>query len=1233
MNTRRIFSRHSFPDSSAVQSIDWIAKPSSIVLAAVVLFILIFSINLFLGWRQLEERKRITLNDDKTNASLLTYIIKERNKATIEILESYSHRRLFVTSVKNKDAAGIRRHMSDLKNNAEIDLTFVTDKRGFLWVNFPVFPEAIGKDLSSRDWYKGISSNWTPYISTVFQLIVGDKPLAAAYCVPIFDDQERVIGILATSQRLGFLEDINRRLPLNPNIKVSITDQKGQILYSNKYSYKESITAYRLFPIAEQALKAKKQQIEISDPQEDQEKICLTVVPVVDSGWSVIIERPLKDIFRLEMSSFIVRGVISFLLLLLIVSFLVYLRKVFLFKKTDELLQAEIKLRQSEEWHRNILKTTMDGFMAVDMQGNLLEVNDTYSRMSGYSEHELLTMRIPDLEASETLIDATAHIQKIVTEGEDRFESMHRRKDGSLFNVESSVKYQPTEGGRMVAFLRNITERKQAEEMLRKERNLVASIMETSPVGITTVNAKGEITFANSEAIVILGLSKDKISQITYNAPMWHISDLEGKPFPDDQLPFNIVMSTGKSVFDVQHAIQWPNGKRILLSINGVPMIDASGQITGMVASIEDMTQRKLAEKALRETNEYLNNLFNYANAPIITWDPQFRITRFNHSFELITGRKMEEVLGASIEILFPQEQMAKSLELIRKTTAGARWETVEIDILKIDGTIRTLLWNSATIFDEDGKIAIATIAQGQDITERKNAEEKYRTLFREMIDGFALHEIICDDKGSPTDYRFLAINPAFERMTGLKAEELIGRTVLDVLPGTERYWIENYGKVALTGEPALFENYAVELGKHFEVTAYQSAPNQFACIFADITVRKQAEEEKAKLEKQLFQSQKMEAIGTLAGGIAHDFNNILAIINGYTEMAMDEDSKEIRQKDLQETLKGTERAKNLVKQILTFSRQDDHEKKPLDIKVLLKEAIKFLRASIPSTIEIDQHITGKDSTIMADPTQMHQVIMNLCTNASHAMKKTGGILKIELSNIELAKGEINNHPELQPGHYMKLTINDTGHGIDPSIVKRIFDPFFTTKPVDEGTGLGLSVVYGIVKGHGGVINVYSEPGKGAAFHVYLPLIIQAETKEMDAGKPVIGGTERILFVDDEPALVDIILRMLFPLGYHVTGVASSKEALDIFRAEPESFDLVITDMTLPKMTGIDLSRKLLQIRPDIPIILCSGIKDPETEVQAKSLGIKVCLSKPLTKSELSQVVRETLDENKKPIS
>jgi PAS domain S-box-containing protein len=546
------------------------------------------------------------------------------------------------------------------------------------------------------------------------------------------------------------------------------------------------------------------------------------------------------------------------------------------------------------------------------------------------------------------------------------------------------------------------------------------------------------------------------------------------------------------------------------------------------------------------------------------------------------------------------------------------------------DGAVRWVELNAATI---SWKGKPATLNFLSDISARMQAdaalresEEKFSRAFQTSPYAITITR--------PEDGKLIEVNDTFTSIVGFTREEALSSTTVGL-----KLWVSDEDRQFVVA--ALSKGQAVA-GKEYQfrtengniITGLFSAQliklGTETCILssiADITESKRTESERKNLEALLFQSQKMEAIGTLAGGIAHDFNNILSVIIGYTELARDRNQNEDTEKYLQKTLDGAQRAKNLIKQILTFSRQDDHtEKKPLDIKLLLKEAVKFLRSSIPTTVEISQHITKEDCNIMADPTQMHQIIMNLCTNAAHAMKQTGGILKIELTNIELAKDEIPHHPELQPGHYIKLTISDTGYGIDPAIVQRVFDPFFTTKSVDEGTGLGLSVVYGIVKGHGGVINVYSEQGKGATFNIYLPGIIQTETMKVDMDKPVIGGTQRILFVDDELALVDIGMRILFPLGYHVTGATSSPEALELFCAGPQSFDLVITDMTLPKMTGIDLSREILKIRPDIPIILCSGIKDPETEAQAKALGIKAYLTKPLTRRELAGVMREVLE-------
>jgi len=388
-------------------------------------------------------------------------------------------------------------------------------------------------------------------------------------------------------------------------------------------------------------------------------------------------------------------------------------------------------------------------------------------------------------------------------------------------------------------------------------------------------------------------------------------------------------------------------------------------------------------------------------------------------------------------------------------------------------------------------------------------------------------------------------------------------------------------------------------------------------------------EEEKKKLEAKLRQAQKMEAIGTLAGGIAHDFNNILGAIIGYAELAMMEvpDGSRVKH-DLMEVFKAGHRARELVKQILSFSRQSDQERMPIQMRSIVNESIKMLRASLPTTIEIRQNIESDIATIEADPTQMQQVIMNFCTNALHAMSEEGGILEINLSETELDSYTASQYPDLSPGKYVRLTVSDTGHGMDKDVMERIFEPYFTTKEVGEGTGLGLAVVHGIVKDHGGTITVYSEPEKGTTFHVYLPVIEKAEEPEKETVEPLPTGYERILFIDDEPGLVEIGKQMLEKLGYDVVVRTSSIESLELFREQPDRFNLVITDMTMPQMTGDKLAQELMQIRPDIPIIICTGFSERMTEEKAKEMGIKAFAMKPLVMRDLANTVRKVLDQS-----
>ena len=392
--------------------------------------------------------------------------------------------------------------------------------------------------------------------------------------------------------------------------------------------------------------------------------------------------------------------------------------------------------------------------------------------------------------------------------------------------------------------------------------------------------------------------------------------------------------------------------------------------------------------------------------------------------------------------------------------------------------------------------------------------------------------------------------------------------------------------------------------------------------IFRDTTDLK-------KMEAQLQQAQKMEAIGTLAGGIAHDFNNILGAILGYAQLAgmdLSENSKSHRH--IEQILKASDRAKSLVGQILAFSRENKPEKFPVDIGIIVKEALKLLRASLPANIEIRQNVTSNLGTVMADQTQVHQIMMNLCTNALHAMERNGGLLEVVLVPVELKEEDAAAYPDIKPDRYLKLSVTDSGHGMDSATVSRIFDPYFTTKDIDEGTGLGLATVHGIVKDHGGIIKVYSEPGSGTSFQIYLPCIEDNVITEEKVSKPLSTGTEQILFLDDDKVLADIGEKMLKKLGYRVNSRTSPYEALEAFKANPSKYDMVITDMTMPGMTGDILAKEILKIRYNIPIIICTGFSKMMSPEKASKMGIKDFLMKPFTMSDLSKSIRTVLDQN-----
>jgi PAS domain S-box-containing protein len=495
-----------------------------------------------------------------------------------------------------------------------------------------------------------------------------------------------------------------------------------------------------------------------------------------------------------------------------------------------------------------------------------------------------------------------------------------------------------------------------------------------------------------------------------------------------------------------------------------------------------------------------------------------------------------------------------------------------------------------------------------------KASEKLYKTLFEKTNDAIFIIE--------QNTSKYLDANAAAAQLTGRTIEELKTLTCRDILPEGADERFEIFAKLDTAKEMGQ-ETYHRPDGS-FKIAKLSVVPmddNAVIAIARDIT-------HDLEMEKQLRHSQKMEAIGTLAGGIAHDFNNILSGILGYaqlTRMNLDDPGK--TQQSLDQMVQGAERAAGLVQQILTFSRQIEHKTNPLKLFLIIKEAIKFLRSSIPSNIEIEEKIESR-AAVLADPVQVHQVVMNLCTNAYHAMRDSGGILTVELTEIEITTLELLPTNSYSPGLYLKLEVKDTGHGIPKATLDKIFDPYFSTKQPDKGTGLGLAVVNGIVKKHNGFIKAYSEVNQGSTFQVFWPVINKQESlrsQNMETAD-LIKGTEQIMLVDDENDILNVSKLILEEHGYHVSTFMDGTTAFEAFVKNSESFDIIITDMAMPRMTGSELSAKILDIRNDIPIILCTGYCENFDEKMALSLGIKKYVQKPITGNNLAIFIRELLD-------
>jgi len=654
------------------------------------------------------------------------------------------------------------------------------------------------------------------------------------------------------------------------------------------------------------------------------------------------------------------------------------------------------------------------------------------------------------------------------------------------------------------------------------------------------------------------------------------------------------------------------------------------------------ITEHKQTEIALSESEQKYRLLANNVTDVIWSVDMNLRYNYISPSIEKMRGYTAEEVMEIPLEESFTLRSCQKIFETFARETnqdaepgvPGTRSTVLELDIRHRSGKIIPVEVNASFLRDESGSPA-GIIGITRDISDRKQAEQalkKSESKFRSIFDNKGTAVCLFGD-----DKIIRECNPTFEELSGFSKSDIINKmkwSDFSIKKDIEKMQQYHDQRSRGTGSPPIqYESGFVDKAGNIRTVIINISlvGKERILSLTDITQRKQAETENENLHKKLAQSQKMEAMGSLAGGIAHDFNNILGAIIGFTELAkMDNVDNEKREKHLNSVLTAADRARNLVQQILTFSRQTEQEIKPLKVESIIKEVLQLIRASLPSTIEIQSEINS-DSLVMGAQTQLHQVILNLCTNAGHAMKKDGGTLYVSLTNERLDPDFTMNVPDLSTGDYVKIGVKDTGHGIPPELTERLFEPFFTTKGQGEGTGMGLAVVHGIVKSMKGDIVVESALGEGSCFSVYLP--VAQEMAEADEAKEEVlaKGCGHILFVDDEPALVDIGKLLLAELGYDVTTRTSGIEALEAFKSNPDKFDLVLTDMTMPQMTGEKLAREIIAIRKEMPVIISTGFSSVMTEKKALKLGVKGLLMKPFVLSELAGVIQRVLADETEP--
>ncbi len=1056
------------------------------------------------------------------------------------------------------------------------------------------------------------------------------------------------------------------------------------------------------------------------------------------------------------------------------------------------------ELRESEERYRNIFNNSVEGIYQATLEGRYRIVNQAFARMHGYDSPEEMTAAVTDI-GKQLYVDPEQRKKLIalLSASEEKtirnYELRLRRKDGSMLWVSLNsrlVSYSDDEDGLCIeGTCMDITQRKQAEEALiyrlaceHCTAECIGILAESGDIQdrivrilekLRSVANVGRAYIFENEYDPDAGLCMTQIAESCAKGVKSKFGnpDLQRLPYNDN---FSSLLSALQSrkpyagiVSDLTVAEREMLEPQEIVSILILPVF-AGNALWGFIgfddceaprqwrredirilATVADAAGaailRHQAIAALRESEERHRTLVNGLPDFVIRYDRGGRHLFVSENVCRLDRIEADQYIGRTgREMGFPEAHCEFLEERIRQVfDTGAPLETE----FTFEGEQGPMLFNWRLLpeFDANGAVK-SLLSISRDITERRRMEHEYRILFREMLDGFALQDVIRDEAGNPVDYRFRALNPAFERMIDLRAADIAGRTVLEVLPDIDRCWIDTFGKVALTGEPAFFERFSKIMGKHVETTVFRPAPDQIAVISVDVTERKQAEEalrqfktvfdaanfgmaisdlngvliyindcfarahgyeagdlvgqplmrlhneeqreqveglirrtvsenvfdaqevwhcrrdgtpfpmlmtgtlirdadrtpkyfaataidlaERKNLEAQLAQAQKMESVGRLAGGVAHDFNNMLSVILGYADMALNRaDTTHPLYHALTQIRNSAVRSADLTRQLLAFARRQTIAPRALDINETVEGMLKMIQRLIGEDIDLAWRPKPEVWPVLMDPSQLDQILANLCVNARDAIAGVGRIT-IETENIVLDEAYCSDHEGFVPGNYVMIAVSDDGQGMGRETMSHLFEPFFTTKKAGKGTGLGLSTIYGAVKQNKGFINVYSEPGKGSTFKIYLPRHAGEKGRKQaeEAEIPTLKGRETILLVEDEPMILDLAATILETQDYTVLQASTPGEAIRLAREHAGKINLLLTDVIMPEMNGRELAKSLLSLYPDMKRLFMSGYTaDVIAHHGLLDEGVRF-ISKPFSMKGLIAKVREVLDDGK----